>query len=168
MADDLEIAELSDFGLAALMLRRNGDISKIGEAFRMEMPRAPACVIADGKVLLGTGPGTWLAFSKSSSVTLTSQLGSLAQHLSVSDQTGGYVIFKLSGAEARAVLQAGAYIDLTASAFGIGSAATTVIAHMGVIIWQIEDADAFHVALFRSYAASFREWLKSALNVKLD
>jgi methylglutamate dehydrogenase subunit D len=39
------------------------------------------------------------------------------------------------------------------------SVATTVIAHIGVIFWQLDDAPTFEVATFRSYAFSFRRWL---------
>jgi methylglutamate dehydrogenase subunit D len=34
-----------------------------------------------------------------------------------------------------------------------------VIAHIGVILWQLDDAPTFEVATFRSYAFSFRRWL---------
>jgi sarcosine oxidase subunit gamma len=91
---------------------------------------------------------------------LRERLGALA---SVCDQSGGYQILQLSGPDARTLLQRGAAIDLHPSAFASGSVATTVIAHIGVILRQLDAAPTYEVALFRSYAASFRHWLDAAV-----
>jgi methylglutamate dehydrogenase subunit D len=77
----------------------------------------------------------------------------------VTDQSSGYVIFRLSGEGATALLQKGAFIDLDPVAFAVGAAATTVIAHIGVIIWKLDDVPTFDIALFRSFAGSFRDWI---------
>jgi sarcosine oxidase subunit gamma len=82
---------------------------------------------------------------------------------SVSDQSGGYVILRISGPAARTLLQRGAPVDLHPSAFGPGSVAATVIAHIGVIIRQLDATPAYEIALFRSYAASFGHWLDAAV-----
>src|SRR5258708_26399250 len=87
---------------------------------------------------------------------LADKLGGLS---SCSDQSGSYVLLRVGGEDARRVLQRGAFIDLHPSVFRRGSGATTVIAHIGVIFWQLDDAPIFEVATFRSYAFSFRKWL---------
>ena len=69
------------------------------------------------------------------------------------------MVFRLSGEGAGALLQKGAFVDLDPVAFACGVAATTVIAHIGVIIWKVDDAPTFDVALFRSFAGSFRHWI---------
>lgn len=162
MADDLQISECRDFGLATVMLRKGADAAAVGSVLGVAMPKGPACVTADGVTVIGTGPGVWLAFAADATPSWGTDLAARLPGTSVSDQSGGYEIIRLSGPGARRALQKGAFIDLDPSAFGPGSAATTVIAHIGVVIWQDADAASFHVALFRSYAQSFREWLSAA------
>jgi sarcosine oxidase subunit gamma len=67
---------------------------------------------------------------------------------------------RFSGPAARDLLSRGAFIDFHPSAFGPGSTAVTAIAHIGIILWQLDDTPAFEVALFRSYAASFWRWVE--------
>jgi sarcosine oxidase subunit gamma len=43
--------------------------------------------------------------------------------------------------------------------FATGSAATSVIALMGVTLWQVDDAPTYDLAVFRSLAGSFWTWL---------
>jgi heterotetrameric sarcosine oxidase gamma subunit len=163
VADTFQMAECRDFGLATVMLRKNADVVAIGAAFQLRMPAGPTCTVGKDAILIGTGPGTWLAFAETKSPTWAAELGSRLPGASISDQSGGYVIFKIVGSAARTFLQRGAFIDLDPSAFHVGSVATTMIAHIGVVIWQVDDADTFHVALFRSFADSFREVVEAFL-----
>jgi sarcosine oxidase subunit gamma len=78
---------------------------------------------------------------------------------SVSDQSDGRAILRISGSRARDVLAKGLPIDLHPSVFGPGSAATSVIALMGVTLWQVDDAPTYDLAVFRSLAGSFWTWL---------
>ena len=167
MADAVSIEELSGFGLAAVMARR-GSEEAIATVFGCGLPTSPSTTTlatgAGSVRLIGTGPGTWLAFSDGGSHYLATELSTkLAGLASISDQSSGYVIFRVSGAGARKVLQRGAAIDFHPSVFGAGSAATTTIAHMGVIIWQVDEAPSYGVALFRSFAGSFRHWLGATI-----
>lgn len=162
MADDLQVIKCRDFGLATVMLRKNVDPAVIGAAFGVDMPAGPTCASASGTTVIGIGPGVWLAFTPKAEPTWVSDLATSITGASVSDQSGGYVILQLSGQAARSVLQKGAFIDLDPLKFGAGSAATTVIGHIGVVIWQAEASTTFHIALFRSFAESFHGWLGSA------
>lgn len=160
MADPVAIEERTGFGLATVMARKGVAPAAIGAALGIELRDGPYCSAGGAIVLLGTGPGSWLAQADAPSAGwaagLRDRLGPLA---SVSDQSGGYVIFRLSGAGARTVLQRGAPIDFHPAAFAPGAVATTVIAHIGVIIRQVDGAPSYDVALFRSFAGSFRHWL---------
>lgn len=163
MAKGIEMTECRNFGLATVMLRKHAGHAALGATLQLTLPTGPTWAAGNGLVMIGTGPGVWLAFAEEPSPRWPAELAErLAETASVSDQSGGYVIFRIAGAPARQLLQRGAYIDLDPSAFGAGSVATTVIAHIGVIIWQTDDVPTFHVALFRSFAASFREWVDAA------
>jgi heterotetrameric sarcosine oxidase gamma subunit len=85
----------------------------------------------------------------------------LAGIASVSDQSSGYAVLRIGGSASRDLLSRGAFIDFHPARFGPGSAAVAVIAHIGVILWQIDDAPTYEVALFRSYAASFWHWIEA-------
>lgn len=167
MAEGLQITECEGFRLATIMLRKSADPQAIGKALQLIVPTGPTCVAGNGLTLIGTGPGVWLAFAESSSPRWAEELAEKLPGASISDQSGGYVIFKLAGAKARKLLQRGAYIDLDPSAFGVGSVAATVIAHIGTTVWQIDDAPTFHVAVFRSFAWSFRDWIRTT-SAQLD
>ena len=164
MAERLTIEERTGFGLATVMARRGVTPARVGEALGVPAVDGPRWTRAGGLTLLGTGPGCWLVLSEDGAadhaVRLRETLGPLA---SVSDQSGGYQILRLSGPDARTILQRGAAIDLHPSAFAAGAVATTVIAHIGVILWQLDETPTYEVALFRSYAASFGHWLEATV-----
>lgn len=164
MADGVIVAERTGFGLATVMARKGIAPAAIGAALGVDPRDGPYCSAGDGVVLLGTGPGNWLAHADAApdgwASGLRDQLGPLA---SVCDQSGGYAIFRLSGPAARTVLQRGASIDFHRAAFATGAVATTVIAHIGVVIRQVDDAPTYDILLFRSFAGSFRDWLDSVI-----
>ena len=113
---------------------------------------------------VGYGPGQWLAVSeKLANEALARDLG---QHLkglaSISDQSGGRTVIRVSGARARELLAKGLPIDLHASTFDPGSAATSMISLMGVQLWQVDDAPTYDIAIFRSLSASFWRWLTAS------
>jgi methylglutamate dehydrogenase subunit D len=163
VANSLMVEERSGFGLATVMARKGVREAALGNALGFPPPQGPARVKQDGMAWIGTGPATWLAMTDAPEVgwpvSLEQRLKGLA---SISDQSGSYRIFRIAGDGARSLLQRGAFIDLHADAFGQGSAATSVIAHIGVVFWQADDDPGFEVATFRSYAPSFLRWLNAA------
>lgn len=140
---DFTMIERSGLALATVMARKGADHAAIQAA-------------AGGK-MIPTGPGTWLA--EGDAELLAVRLAGLAY---VSDQSGGYIVHRVAGPATRALLQKGVAIDLDPTAFGPGSAAVTVIAHIGVILWQVDDAPTYDLALFRSFAGSFQHWVSAA------
>lgn len=158
---DLSVQWRSGFGLATIMARKSVGAAEIGRVLEVEAPGRPQlCRGAEGLALIGTGAGTWLAYADDVAPfwadSLSDRLAGLA---SVSDQSDGYRVARLTGDGARTLLQRGAAIDFHPEVFGPGSAATTVIAHIGAIIWQIDTQPTYDVAVFRSFADSFRHWL---------
>jgi sarcosine oxidase subunit gamma len=160
----IHIEERSGFGLATVMARKGVAREEIARALGVPPPEGPRWTAAGGLALIATGPGTWLALSAGAPETHAARLSEAVGPLaSVVDQSGGYVILKLCGPGARTVLQRGAPIDLHPRAFGPGSAAVTVISHIGVVLRQLDETPAYEAAVFRSYAGSFRRWLDAAI-----
>jgi methylglutamate dehydrogenase subunit D len=113
---------------------------------------------------VGYGPGQWLAVSETlGSETLARDLAHRLKGLaSISDQSGGRTVLRLSGPHARDVLAKGLSIDLHPRAFAAGNAATSTISLMGVQLWQVDDTPIYDIALFRSVSASFWRWLTAS------
>ncbi|MDH7639111.1 sarcosine oxidase subunit gamma [Sphingomonas oryzagri] len=160
MADGLTINTRDGLGIASIMARKGVDTAAIGAALGSDMPTSPRAVFSGTRTVIGTGHGTWLVIDDDATPdfaeTLAEQLAGIA---SVSDQSSGYSVVRLSGPDARTLMRRGAAIDVDPSVFGPGSAATTVIAHIGALFWQVDDQPTYDVATFRSYAGSFRHWL---------
>jgi sarcosine oxidase subunit gamma len=158
VAEPLDIIERRGLALANIMAREGVEPAALGPDF----PAGPRCVLAAEMTLIGVGPRAWLAVGESRDEDWPGALEQrLAGRCSVSDQSGAYVLLRIAGAGARTLLQRGVAIDLHRDAFVAGSAATTVIAHVGVILWRPAAEEAFDLAVFRSYAASFRRWIAS-------
>jgi methylglutamate dehydrogenase subunit D len=157
------ISELTRLGLATVACRK-GQAAALNEAVRkaygVDLPASSH--IAQAKVsFVGYGPGQWLAVSESlANEALSRDLSVKLQGLaSISDQSGGRTVIRLSGPRVRDVLAKGLSIDLDPRAFPVGSAATSAISHIGVQIWQGDDTRSYDIAIFRSLTESFWRWL---------
>jgi len=162
VADTVTVSEPRSLAVATVMARKGVEDAAIGAALGLAAPSRPGRTANGDLALIATGPGVWLALAEQPGEAwpegLEARLGGLA---SVSDQSGGYVVWRVAGPGAAALLQKGVAIDLHPDAFSPGAAAVTVIAHIGVILWRLEAAEAFEIAVFRSYAHDFQHWLGS-------
>ncbi len=157
-------------GLATVVARRGASDAlnqRIRERFGTDLPQGPHRSAATGVVFLGTGPAAWLALTERDghdfAARLMSELDGVA---SVSDQSDGYTMIRLSGANVRDALAKLIPIDVHPRAFQVGDVASTVASHIGVTVWRLPDgpdsAPLFEVILFRSLTRSFRHALAEA------
>jgi sarcosine oxidase subunit gamma len=136
----------------------------IRAAYGVELPSGAGRVEGNGIAFVWAGPDHWLAVaergvSRDLEAELKSRLAGIA---SVVDQSDGRIVVRISGPHARDVLAKGVPIDLHPRAFSPGSVVITHASHIGVILWQTDDAPTYEAALFRSYADSFTHWLFEA------
>lgn len=163
-APGVVITELADLGLATVACRkRQADALKLAVrvAYGVELPERSVIVRGPKVSFIGTGPGQWLAVSETLrhealADDLAKRLKGLA---SVSDQSGGRAVIRISGPRSRDVLAKGLPIDLDPRVFPKDGAATSVISLMGVQLWQAGDTPAYDIAVFRSLSGSFWRWL---------
>ena len=163
-APGIVLSERRGLALATVLARKGRQdalVRRVQETFGLALPAAPRRVAAGGTAFVWTGPGHWLAVSEPEEghrfeARLRESLGGLA---SVSDQSDGRVVIRISGARARDALAKGLPLDLHQRAFTAGHAASTIAAHIGVQIWQVDDAPTYELAMFRGFAASFWHWL---------
>jgi heterotetrameric sarcosine oxidase gamma subunit len=157
------IAERVGLGLATVASRKGQNAAlkaAVLQAYGVELPVANGSAVS----FVGYGPGQWFAVSES--LANESLARDLAQRLaglaSISDQSGGRTVLRVSGPRARDVLAKGLPIDLDPRAFPLGSAATSVIGHIGVQLWQVDDTRSYDIAIFRSLSHSFWRWLTAS------
>ncbi|MCC8962417.1 sarcosine oxidase subunit gamma [Bradyrhizobium sp. Pear76] len=164
------IYELRGLGLATMQTRKGQHAllrDRIKQHFLLDLPMSPAIARAGEIAFAGIGPNYWLAISESAGPLFGMSLRQIVAPLaSVSDQSGGYAVLRVSGHAIRDALAKGFQIDLHPRAFEVGAAATTIVAHIGVTIWRCEDnADGnacFEIALYRGLAKSFSSWFSSS------
>jgi methylglutamate dehydrogenase subunit D len=163
----LVITELTGLGLATVACRKGQAAAlsaAVRKAYGLDLPASSR--VAEGAAVrfIGYGPGQWLAVSEAlANEALPSELAAQLQGLaSVSDQSGGRTVLRVSGNRARDVLAKGLPLDLDPRAFPLGSAATSAISHIGLQLWQADDTRSYDIAIFRSLSESFWRWLTAS------
>lgn len=109
-------------------------------------------------------PGAWLILAPLHSA------GSLPQRLataasgsaSITDQTFGKTVLRISGVRARDVLAKGCRVDLHPRSFGPGRAAVTPIAGINCVLTQVDGAPTFDLIVPSTLAESFFQWLRTS------
>lgn len=149
----------------ATMISADGKIdavrSLVLERYGCDLPEPGEAQMARERGLIWSAPGQWLAIAERRDAfrDLPDILRGVA---AVTDQSDGRAVVRVSGREARKVLEKGVAVDLHPRAFRAGQTATTSIAHIGAQLWQLDDGPTYEVAIARSFAGSFWSWLSEA------
>lgn len=151
----------------ATVMARSGATATLADRVRVlfdiALPDGPGACSAGRLTIIGTGPGTWLFVHDGGSPAWAEGLAEdIGGSGSVVDQSSAYALLQIGGRGARGLLGRGAFIDFHPAHFAAGSAAVTLIAHMGAVLWQRDDAPTYEIAVFRSYAESFWNWIETA------
>ncbi len=145
-----------------------GRVGQIGETVRtlthLILPEGPKRVTAEGLSLIGTAPGQWLAVAEDAAAAerlraLTDALAGLATSV---DQSDGKAVLRIAGPRARETLAKGCGLDLDPRAFEPGDAATTPIALIDCVLWQVDEEPSYDLAVPSTLAESFWSWLTAA------
>lgn len=143
--------------------RRAELAARLQAGYGLALPDGPCRTSSPGVAMIGLGPRTWL-FTRAAGVPIAPELAEVVgDTAAVTDQSDGYAMLRLSGPRLREVLAKGVSIDLHDEVFVPGSAAATSCAHLGVILWRLEDADGhpvFELAVFRSFAHSLWHFIE--------
>lgn len=164
---DIALTEMIDFGLASVLSR-----AEVKEKEPSPLPfrggaggggsplgRSPE---AEGlEEFWAVAPGQWLAFAATAAPDWAETLGErLAGVADVIDQSSAYVLWQVTGGDAQRLLQKGLPVDLAALA--PGATVVSAIAHIGAIV-HCRAPDSYYIAVFRSFALSFRNWLDASV-----
>jgi sarcosine oxidase subunit gamma len=167
--DGVSGTERIGLGMATVMVRRGKSaelLQQVKRRFGIELADAPMKYRFNRTSFIGTGNGKWLAIFETPTSNfiehLQLELDGLA---SVTDQSHAFGVLRLSGPAVLTTLEKGVQIDLSLDAFPVDRAAVTNIAHIGVILWRVDDAPTFDIAVTRSFAGSFCHWLEASAAV---
>jgi len=169
-ATHVTLTELPPGATVLVMARRQRGadaIAALQSAFALQPPAMPGRV-TDGRVaIVWSGPGQWLVTSAEADAAgfakaVSDRVGAAA---SCSDQSDARVVLRLSGDGARRTLMKVVGIDVHPTAFPVGAAAMTPVAHMPCHLWRCADANGapvFEIAGARSTAGSLWHALVAA------
>ena len=158
-AAGLSMAELTDFELVQVMARRglwSAADQACKDAYGKAAPARPQAVEADGALLIWSGPDQFLVLSTRGSAVETAR-SAFAGAASLSEQSDGRSLIRISGARARDMLAKVCSLDLHPAVFPVGAAAATSIDHTSVNLWRGDDAGGepvFNLLLFSTFAES--------------
>lgn len=145
-----------------------GRVGQISETVRtlthLILPEGPKRVTAEGLSLIGTAPGQWLAVAQDAGAAerLRALSDALADLATSVDQSDGKAVLRIAGPRARETLAKGCGLDLDARAFAPGDAATTPIALIDCVLWQVDEEPSYDLAIPSTFAESFWSWLTAA------
>lgn len=135
-------------------------------ALGFSLPLVPNTVShSAGLTALWLGPDEWLIITPPDGentivASMESSLGDI--HSSITDQTGGQTIIRISGPSARDILAKGCTLDLHPTVFGPGRCAQTMMAKAMAIIVYTDDTPTFDLVIRRSFADYVHAWLQDA------
>lgn len=135
-------------GLMASVIARRGAAQALASALRRDFDGGASTV-------LGVGPGHWWIVSETPQPSVDDLQEMYEGMASVFDITDSRVVLEIGGLRIRDTLAKMLPIDLHRSAFKTGDVAVTGASHIGVTLWQTDDAPRYRLAVPRSYSASF-------------
>jgi methylglutamate dehydrogenase subunit D len=156
--------ELPGSGTLAIIAARDGRRRALRESalsgFAVNLPELPRRVEGRDIAFIWTGPDQWLAQGPPGKESVLAE--AFSGLASVVDQSHGWALLRITGPRVRDALAKGLAIDLHPRAFATGFAAATSVAHIAVLLWQLDDRPTYEFAVPRSYALSFWHWLKAS------
>jgi heterotetrameric sarcosine oxidase gamma subunit len=150
-------------GMASVAVRRGGapELARVLHEHAGLAPPEPGRWVGDDTLaLVWSAPGQFLVAGDPEATQRLAE--ALHGHALVIDLSGGRVVVRVSGMSARDVLARCVPLDLHPRAMRPGHAASTIAAHIGVQIWQIDAAPTYDIAGPASYAASLRRALEQS------
>jgi sarcosine oxidase subunit gamma len=129
------------------------------------LPLTPNRVASAGAVrVLWLGPDEWLVIGEGDAPDLMPRLERAVadRRAALDDLSSSRLVIELSGAGSRELLAASCGLDLHPRVFGSGQCAQTLVAHVPVILDQLDAAPVFRLLVRRSYARWLLDWLIDA------
>ncbi len=168
-SDAVSLSEMPFVG--KLILRGDsGDkafLSAVSGVTGMEPPTTPNTASEAGETaILWLGPDEWwIITAPGAEFDIADKLRTALSNLrgaAVTDQTDAFTTLRLTGSEARTVLEKGCAIDLHPRAFTPGKVVRTALALCDVTLWQRDDTPGYAIFVRSSFAPYAWTWLVDA------
>jgi methylglutamate dehydrogenase subunit D len=159
-----ESVGLALFVLSAGAGKASDVAAKVQSVTGLDIPVKLGRASANGFALIGTAPGQWLAVAdgKGALALLAKLAAALKGIATIVDQSDGKAVLRISGPHARDTLAKGCSLDLHPRVFKPGTSATTPVALIDCVIWQVDETPTYDLAVPTSYAESFWSWLTAS------
>lgn len=158
-----EPAQRAVVQVSARRLREDALAEAVAAHWGVELPRRPAFASRGDCSFVWSGPGQWMVVAAGGGTALEALLD---RHLGafawLCDRSDGLACLRMSGPHLREALSRGVPVDLDARAFRPGDAAMTLVEHMAVQLWQVDDGPTFEMVFPRSSAVSLWRWLTAS------
>jgi methylglutamate dehydrogenase subunit D len=163
----VSVDERADVSQCSVIARKGAGaslIDRVRAELSLDLPHGPRTSGPGLIEFVWIGVNQWLAVSNGyDGSALEQRLSLLLRPLAaLADQSDGRSIIRVSGPGARDTLAKGVDIDLHPRVFKSGDAASTVIGHINVHLWQIDDGPTYNISVFRSFAIALCDWLRAA------
>lgn len=135
-------------GLLASVIARRGSAQALASALRRDLG-------AKALTVLGVGPGHWWVVAEATPLSIDELQTMYEGVASVFDITDSREVLDVAGPRIRETLAKLLPIDLHPSTFKAGDVAVTSASHIGVTLWQTDDAPRYRIATPRSSFGSF-------------
>jgi len=139
--------------------------ARVATVLGVGLPAACGEVTGSGsRDALWLGPDEWLVVTPTDAVALADQLAAAVGEdpgLAL-DVSANRTVLELSGPQARAVLEKGCPVDLHPRAFGPGTAVSTTLARVPVLLWQTGETS-YRLLPRSSFADYVARWLLDAM-----
>ncbi|MDD2877488.1 MAG: sarcosine oxidase subunit gamma family protein [Acidiphilium sp.] len=150
------LSRMSIAGIAAFKGRR----AALEAALGLTLPHTPRRVAHGTTNYLWNGHDAWLAMSETPAL-LENLTTVAAKFAAITDQSDGFVAFRVSGFHRRAILKKLVPIDLHQDVFAPDAVALTLAGQLPVKLWMQDDGS-FALAGLRSFSRALHHALEEA------
>jgi len=164
----LGLGELRFQGVVNLRVRRDDPAARqaLEDALGTTLPGVSGTAAAGELTVIGLGPDEWLVVGgEGPAVAARLERGTAGHFVGITDLGENYATLLLTGPRAREVLAKGCPLDLDASVFKPGDAASSLVAKATVVLRLLADGPdgaVFHLLVRRSFAEYLYRWLEDA------
>jgi sarcosine oxidase, subunit gamma len=159
------LREVPNLAMVSLRAGPGSEVfARLGRRLGADLPRACGRVVSTGvHSALWLGPDEWLVVSQTDPDVLVAELrDALAgEPGSVVDVSANRTTLELSGPASRETLEKGCPVDLRPRAFRPGTAVTTTLGRVPVLLWQTGEST-YRVLPRSSFADYVARWLLDA------
>ena len=166
----VRIVEIGNVAIASIAVRKGQTdalLTKVKTRTGIDLPMTPRQAISGHLSFTWCAPGQWFAMAEGEDGAVFAD--DLARDLSglssVTDQTDGRTVLRVSGARIRDMLAKGCMLDLHDKVFKVGDTAVTPIALLNTQITRLPDANGaaqFELSVTRSFSVSLLHFLEAS------